>query len=384
MKKISLCILNIALFLLVLSCGEKRKNKNSYIETGVLWLDNNGVHINAHGGGIMHFGEKYYWYGEHKIAGEAGNKAQVGVHCYSSENLYEWKDEGIALSVIENDSTHDIAKGCILERPKVVYNKKTKKFVMWFHLELLNTVYASAKSGVAVADNPTGPFTFVKSVRPNAENWPVNVQELHKTPVPSRTKPNYCGGPECMAEHPDSLNILGRDFKKGQMARDMTLFVDDDEKAYHIYSSEDNSTLHISLLTDDYLSHAGVYHRFFTGRFMEAPILFKRKGNYYLIASGCTGWRPNEARSAVANSIFGPWKELGNPCAGVNAALTFNGQGTYVLPVKGKDDAFIFMADRWQPKDAIDGRYLWLPIDFSNNQLQINWKDKWDFDYFDK
>jgi len=35
------------------------------------------------------------------------------------------------------------------------------------------------------------------------------------------------------------------------MAREMTLFVDDDGKAYHIYSSEENSTTHISLLTDD-------------------------------------------------------------------------------------------------------------------------------------
>ena len=25
----------------------------------------------------------YYWYGEHKVEGDAGNRAQVGVHCYS-------------------------------------------------------------------------------------------------------------------------------------------------------------------------------------------------------------------------------------------------------------------------------------------------------------
>ena len=32
----------------------------------------------------------------------------------------------------------------------------------------------------------------------------------------------------------------------GQMSRDMTLFVDDDGTAYHIYSSEENLTLHIA------------------------------------------------------------------------------------------------------------------------------------------
>ena len=34
------------------------------------------------------------------------------------------------------------------------------------------------------------------------------------------------------------------------MSRDMTLFVDDDGKGYHIYSSEDNLTLHIAELTE--------------------------------------------------------------------------------------------------------------------------------------
>ena len=66
----------------------------------------------------------YYWFGEHKTEGTAGNNALVGVHCYSSKDLYNWKDEGVALSVVTDDSIHSIAKGCILERPKVIYNKR--------------------------------------------------------------------------------------------------------------------------------------------------------------------------------------------------------------------------------------------------------------------
>ena len=48
---------------------------------------------------------------------------------------------------------------------------------------------------------------------------------------------------------PDNVKdmVFRRDHDGGQMARDMTLFVDDDGKAYHIYSSESNSTLHLSL-----------------------------------------------------------------------------------------------------------------------------------------
>ena len=37
--------------------------------------------------------------------------------------------------------------------------------------------------------------------------------------------------------------FVKRDLQGGQMARDMQLFVDEDGKAYHIYSSEDNLTL---------------------------------------------------------------------------------------------------------------------------------------------
>ena len=43
--------------------------------------------INAHGGGILYDKGTYYWYGEHKVEGDAGNYAQVGVHCYSSKDL---------------------------------------------------------------------------------------------------------------------------------------------------------------------------------------------------------------------------------------------------------------------------------------------------------
>jgi beta-xylosidase len=347
---------------------------------GAIWPDNNGVHINAHGGGILFHKGIYYWYGEHKIAGKSGALAKVGVSCYSSHNLYNWKDEGIALKVNETDSLNDIAKGCILERPKVIYNAKTKKFVMWFHLELKGKGYDAARSGVAISDNPTGPFSFVKSFRPNAGYWPVNVQPFHKKPVASNVKGKYCGGKGCLPAPPDSLNILGRDFKGGQMARDMNLFVDDDGSAYHIYSSEENSTLHISKLTDDYLNYSGQYFRVFTERYMEGAILFKRKGKYYIIASDCTGWAPNAARSAVADEIFGNWTELGNPCIGEGSNLTFKSQSTFVLPVHGKNDTFIFMGDRWTDKNLIDSRHIWLPIRFNEKGNPIlEWKDEWSY-----
>ena len=163
------------------------------------------------------------------------------------------------------------------------------------------------------------------------------------------------------------------------MARDMNLFVDDDGKAYHIYSSEENSTLHISQLSDDFLSYSGKYGRFFPNRYMEGAAMFKTiEGKYYLIASDCTGWDPNAARSAMAESIWGPWKELGNPAIGKDSETTFHSQSSYILAVNGQKNSFIYMGDRWEPSNAIDGRYVWLPMQVIGGRPCMKWADEWD------
>jgi hypothetical protein len=160
--------------------------------------------------------------------------------------------------------------------------------------------------------------------------------------------------------------------------------VDDDGKAYRIYSSEWNKATYVSLLSEDWLRHSGKYIRLFPGKSLEAQAVFKRKGKYYLIASECTGWDPNPAHAAVADSILGPWVELGNPCIGPDAATTFNAQSTFVFEVAGKPDAFIFMADRWNKSNLPDSRYVWLPLSFHENKPVVEWLDKWDLKWFDR
>jgi hypothetical protein len=357
---------------LLLSIIGRAQTKLTSFSPGAIWPDDKGVHINAHGGGILYNNGTYYWFGEHKIAGDAGNRAMVGVHCYSSKDLYNWKDEGISLSV-SPDTTNDIAKGCILERPKVIYNKKTKKYVMWFHLELLGKGYSAARAGVAVSDKVTGPYKFIKSYRPNPGQMP-----FYPALTPEGDKVN------CITPATETDKFFCRDLPGGQMARDMTVFVDDDGKAYHVFSSEENFTLDLAELTPDYTGHTGKFIRIYIGHQTEAPALFKRNGIYYMIGSGCTGWAPNAARWFSAKSIWGPWTYHGNPCQGPDNKITYGGQSTHVLPVAGKKDAFIFIADKWAPKDAIDGRYLWLPISFKGDDIEINWVDNWNLDVFNK
>ena len=342
----------------------EQQKKRKAIRSGELWYDTDGRHINAHGGGILKYNDTYYWFGEHKD--ERTSDAMVGVMCYASKDLVNWRNCGVALSVTEPapgqsgqrmrrgaTTGSDIERGCILERPKVIYNPVTKKFCMWFHLELKGQGYNAARYGVAVADRPEGPYKFLYSSRANAGTWPIE------------------GSPMNFDEY------LKRDYGTGQMARDMTLYVDDDGKAYHIFSSEENFTLHIAELTGDYLHHNGRYTRMAPGGQNEAPAIFKHDGTYWMITSGCTGWAPNEARMFSAPSIWGPWTQHPNPCRGPLAEKTFNGQSTYVLTLD--DGRHIFMADIWRPNHPIDARYIWLPIEFEDGKPVVRWRDEWTF-----
>lgn len=349
---------------------------------GEIWKDDQGVHINAHGGGFLIHDDTYYWFGEIKTKGSEGNKAQVGVSVYSSEDLYNWENKGVALAVHE-DSTSLLVKGCVIERPKVIFNEKTGKFVMWFHHELKGQGYKAAMTGLAVSDNIEGPYTYVKSVNPNPGIWPSNFPDSLKTR--DVDPDDFEWRSDEWFEEVEKGLFLRRDFEKGQMARDMTLFVDDDGKAYHIHSSEGNQTLHVAELTDDYLDFTGNYTRVLPGQQNEAPAVFKKDGKYYMISSGLTGWKPNPGRSAVADHPMGPWKSIGNPVIGTKQEMntTFRSQSTYVLPLKDKEDAFIYIGDRWTPKNPIEGSYVWLPIEFEEGRPVIRWHDSWDLSFFD-
>jgi hypothetical protein len=303
-------------------------------QPGEVWLDTGGQPIDAHGGGMLYYRGVYYWYGEIMEGKTVHGRVDVtGVSCYSSRDLYHWKNEGNVLPAVKNDPSSDLAPGKVVERPKVVYNPKTQQFVMWMHVDSAD--YKYARAGLAVSDRPAGPYRYLGSLRPN-----------------------------------------------GSMCRDMTLFQDSNGKAYLIFSSEDNHTMHIARLTNDYLKPDGVMTRVFVDQYREAPAAFQYRGRYFLITSKCSGWAPNAALYAVASSIMGPWKVMGNPTVGPGSDQTFNSQSTYVLPVAGRRGALIFLADRWNADDLADSRHLWLPISIHGDKLEITWLDHWDLSIF--
>jgi lysophospholipase L1-like esterase len=297
------------------------------------WLDTDGHYINAHGAGVLSYGGVYYLFGEIKkgqtrlVPRQGWEDYRVpagGVSCYASSDLRHWTYKGVALEPKVGDSASDLDTGRVIERPKVLYNKTTGKFVMWMHIDRAD--YGYARAGVAVSDRPEGPYRYLGSSRPN-----------------------------------------------GQMSRDLTAFQDEDGRAYLVYSSENNNTMHVCLLSKDYLSPTAVYDRILIGQRREAPAMFKSRGKYYLITSLCSGWDPNAARWAVADSMLGEWRQEGNPCVGPDAETTFDSQSTFVLPLG--PDSFLFMADRWKKRDLPGSGYLWLPLKVVDGKVQIRERD---------
>lgn len=373
MKK---CLFLLCVLLAGLSGGFVLAGNGGTIVPAGVWNDVDGAYINAHGGGVLRYEGKYYWFGEHRP--EEGFSTKVGVNCYSSDDLCHWKYEGVALAVSDR-SGDDIEVGCIMERPKVIYNARTKKFVMWFHLELKGRGYEAARAAVAVSDTPTGPYRYLGSGRVNPGIWPENMTDEERTTAWNMDEYKEWWTPRWREAVNKGL-FVKRDWSGGQMSRDMTLFVDDDGKAYHIYSSEENLTLQIAELTDDYLGHTGRYIRLFPGGHNEAPAIFKHDGQYWMITSGCTGWAPNEARMFSAPSIWGPWTQHPSPMVGPNAEKTFGGQSTFVLPVG--EGQYIFMADVWKPQSLMYSSYIWLPIGFDESGKPIiAWKERWNLSF---
>ncbi|MFC1996338.1 glycoside hydrolase family 43 protein [Chloroflexota bacterium] len=311
---------------------------NKSFKPGQVWLDIDGKPIQAHGGGIFYEAGVYYWFGENKD-GETYEGAWhrvdvIGISCYSSTDLLNWKDEGVVLPSDPNNLKSDLHPSKTLERPKVLRSPKSGKYVLFTHVD--HQDYSYARIGIAISDTPTGPYKYLGSIQPN-----------------------------------------------GSDSRDMTAFQDDDGKAYLYFSSEWNKTMQIVQFDDEYLHPTDITTRAFINQSREAPAVFKHNKKYYILSSGCTGWDPNSAELAVANTPLGPWEVIGDPCVGPDAAITFHAQSTFVLPVAGVQGAFIAMFDRWNKYDLRDSRYVWLPVKFDGGVPKIYWYDKWDLSNFE-
>jgi hypothetical protein len=337
------------------SASARTATRNRAFLSGQPWLDANGKRIEAHGGGLLLHEGVYWWYGEDHAHG-LGNK--TGIHCYSSTDLLNWSDHGIALPAEELPEQYRAKGAC--ERPKVLYNAATRKFVMWAHLDGGNG-YSWAEAGIAVADAPQGPFKLVRRGRPI--QFDMGLKEEDWTEQKAR----------------------------GPTYRDMALFQDDDGSAYVFYAAEGNPTMYVSRLRADFQwveepqIKGKSWERILIKLEREAPAPFRHNGKYHLLSSACTGWGPNPGMHAIADSPLGPWRVVGDPCRGHEAETTYRSQPTYVLPAPGKPaGSFIYLADRWEGHQLETSTYVWLPFVVGDDQrVQLDFHDRWDLSVFD-
>ncbi|MET7779815.1 RICIN domain-containing protein [Streptomyces sp. NPDC005388] len=287
------------------------------VTNGTQFTDTTGSVVHAHGGGVIKVGSSYYWFGENRNA----DNTFKAVSAYRSTDLQNWEFRGYVLT---QASDPELAVANI-ERPKVIYNSTTGKFVMWMHKEN-GTDYNQSR--VAVSDTADGDYTWRGSFRP-----------------PS-----------------------------GTTSRDMTLFKDDDGTAYQITSAAGNADLHIYKLTADYTGYDTLVGNPWPGNYREAPALFKRDGVYFMLTSSTSGWNPNQQKYATATSLAGPWTAM----ADVGDATAYGSQTAFVLPVQGTSGtSYLYLGDRWGNSmggTVNDSEYVWLPLTFpTRTTMNLPW-----------
>lgn len=353
--------------------------KYDSIRPGQVWLDTEGKRIQAHGGSVMYLDGTYYWYGENKEKTDwAKHIWHWGVRCYASKDLYNWEDKGIIIPPVPDDPESPLHPSRCMDRPHIIYNQKTKKFVAWLKIMESGGIQDMT---VLTADNFLGPYTIVKEgLRPFGMS---------------------CG--------------------------DFDLVIADDGKAYW-YFERVHSELICADLNDDYTDVTGYYTTHFPRHMgppdvREAPAHFMRGGKHYLFTSGTTGYLPNPSEAAEADTWHGPFTVLGEPHVGDASHTSFHSQISSVFRVQGRKDLYIACADRWvnavndlsyndeigpwftslyrgeeerraEIEEAIGHRlpvredtatadYVWLPVIFEDGKPTLRWFDSWKIEDFE-
>lgn len=180
-------------------------------------------------------------------------------HVFSSNNMVDWTDHGIALSLTDVKWAHDKAWA-----PDCAFHKG--KYYFYFPTD-------RSFIGVAVGDSPQGPFTD-----------PIN------KPLISKDSPGV---------------INTRDFI------DPSIFIDDDGTPYLFFGQLE---INVVKLNDDMISYDGEVRQIDGAKnFFEAVWVHKYKGKYYLSYStwGDKGHTGPQIVYAISDNVMGPYEYKG-------------------------------------------------------------------------
>ena len=345
---------------------------------GKVWYDTEGKKIHAHGGSILYADGLFWWYGENKegITGRSTGRRirewHHGVRCYSSSDLYNWKDEGMI--VPESDDPSNPFYPChVMDRPHILYNENTKQYVLW------------AKS--CVDDFSNGRFAI------------------------------------CAGDSLHTLKYIGYANSAPHCVGDFDLFVAGG-KAYAVFENPHSEMILRELndtytdLAENWSSHLPMECPPMT---RECPAYFVHDGRRFLLTSGTTGYYPNPTIAYDVTDLHGEWKDLGLTCRNDGRKNSFHAQFSSVFHHPHVPDLYIALGDRWLtdlPEDLPDmealfyqhfsrkgdaeselkkikrylsdentaeASYVWLPVRFDEqDNPYVEWKLLWRVEDFKK
>lgn len=290
------------------------------IKNGAMWKDNRGAGIQAHGAGFIQVGDTWYMIGE-----DRSGPWNPDVNMYSTKDFVNWKFER---KIIQNGVTHpQLGNGRFIERPKIMYNKKTGKFVVWCHWEQSN--YGASEAAVFYCDSVNGPYKF-----------------------------HWAGRP------------------LGIKSRDCNVFVDNDGTAYFISTTNENQDLGLFKLSDDYLS-AVSHTPLFTGHRREAPAIVRIGDTYFMMFSACSGWDPNQTSYAYSKSLTSGWSGRIN----IGNSIAYDTQAASILTIHGSEGtSYLYVGDRWQDPGLTESKTIMFPLEFKGNAITYQYTHRFDLD----
>ncbi|GAA4299086.1 hypothetical protein GCM10023163_20470 [Aestuariibaculum suncheonense] len=291
------------------------------IKNGISWKDTDGNRIQAHGASIIKHNGLYYMIGEDR----SNQFIFKGVNLYSSSDLMNWEFRNNIID--ENTNSHLKDRLRITERPCIIYNQATNKFVVWIKYQ--NAQYTNNKVGIFTSSTIDGKYTYIKEFFPD-----------------------------------------------GYDSNDGNLFQDTDGKAYYISTNKANGSLNLYTLSSDYLDVVDSTI-LFPGENKEAPVIFKKDNLYYMLSSTKTGWDPNQMRFSTSTSLksgWSAWQLVGNK-------ITFDSQPTDVIKLTGTNGTnFYYVGDRWKDLGLRESKIVMFPLNVNNGSLSMNYVKEFKID----
>lgn len=304
---------------------KKRPSEWITIKNGNLWQTDNGkgglTSVQAHAPGFVRVGDVWYMCGEDRTGWW-----NPDINLYSSVDLVHWKFEK---KIVKNGvTTPELGHGRMIERPKLLYNAKTDKYVVWCHYESGN--YGASEAACFECDKVNGDYKVVWTGRP-----------------------------------------------LGVKSRDCNVFQDNDGTAYFVSTTNENRDLGLFRLSDDY--HDVVEHtQLFAGKGREAPAIVRVGDNYFMFNSACSGWDPNACKMSHTTNLKSGWTDL----AQVGNDIAYDTQAAAILKIEGtKKTTYLYVGDRWQDPGLPDSKTIIFPISFNGTSCNMDYRERFDINF---